>query len=107
MGLEESADALAWAHTGWRYTFRNARALSDRFFVERKFYPNVDFYSGVILRALGILTNMFTGTFTIGRLPGWIAHWKEQYDDPGARIARRRQIYGSPVNQYYIPVDVR
>jgi len=68
-------------------------ALSDPYFIDRKLYPNVDFYSGMILRAIGIPTNMFTVMFSIGRLPGWIAHWWEQMQDPAERIARPRQIY--------------
>jgi len=68
-------------------------ALKDPYFVDRKLYPNVDFYSGIIMRAMGIPTSMFTVMFAIGRMPGWIAHWKEQYDDPTTRIARPRQIY--------------
>lgn len=68
-------------------------ALSDPYFIERRLYPNVDFYSGIILRAIGIPTNMFTVLFAIGRLPGWIAHWYEQASDPEARIARPRQVY--------------
>jgi len=82
-------------------------ALKDSYFVDRKLYPNVDFYSGIILRAMGIPTNMFTVMFAIGRLPGWIAHWKEQHDEPTARIARPRQIYTGPINQHYVPVDER
>lgn len=77
------------------------RALNDSYFVERKLYPNVDFYSGIILRALGIPTDMFTVMFAIGRLPGWIAQWKEQHDNPNTRIIRPRQIYeGSTINDY-------
>ncbi len=68
-------------------------ALSDPFFIERKLFPNVDFYSGIILRAIGIPTNMFTVIFAIGRLPGWIAHWKEQQDSGKTKIGRPRQIY--------------
>ena len=68
-------------------------ALSDDFFIKRKLFPNVDFYSGIIYRALGIPTNMFTVMFALGRLPGWIAQWKELRDDPKARIYRPRQIY--------------
>ncbi|MBL7000027.1 MAG: citrate synthase [Gammaproteobacteria bacterium] len=72
-------------------------ALNDPYFIERNLYPNVDFYSGIILRAIGIPTNMFTVLFAIGRLPGWIAHWYEQNGDPDVRIARPRQIYiGTP-----------
>ncbi|MCA9631230.1 MAG: citrate (Si)-synthase, partial [Myxococcales bacterium] len=70
------------------------RALSDEYFIKRKLYPNVDFYSGIIYRAMGIPTEMFTVMFVLGRLPGWIAHWMEQRNDPdGYRIHRPRQIY--------------
>ncbi len=68
-------------------------ALSDPYFIERKLYPNVDFYSGIILRAIGLPLNMFTVMFAIGRMPGWIANWKEIHDDPKGRIYRPRQIY--------------
>ncbi len=71
-------------------------ALNDPYFIERRLYPNVDFYSGILLRAMGIPTNMFTVLFAIGRLPGWIAQWKEQHDDPTAKILRPRQIYVGP-----------
>jgi citrate synthase len=76
-------------------------ALHDDYFVERKLYPNVDFYSGIIYRAMGIPTNMFTVMFALGRLPGWIAQWKEMKDDPKRRIYRPRQIYtGEPERAY-------
>ena len=76
-------------------------ALSDDYFVARKLYPNVDFYSGIIYRAMGIPTNMFTVMFALGRLPGWIAQWKEMKDDPKRRIYRPRQIYtGEPERTY-------
>lgn len=76
-------------------------ALSDDYFVERRLYPNVDFYSGIIYRAMGIPTNMFTVMFALGRLPGWIAQWKEMKDDPKRRIYRPRQIYtGEPERVY-------
>ena len=68
-------------------------ALKDSYFVERKLYPNVDFYSGIIYRAMGFPTSMFTVLFAIGRLPGWIAHWKEMMEDPTTKIGRPRQIY--------------
>jgi citrate synthase len=71
-------------------------ALADPYFVERKLYPNVDFYSGILLRAIGIPTNMFTVCFAIGRLPGWIAQWKEQHEDPTGKILRPRQLYVGP-----------
>ena len=82
-------------------------SLKDSYFVDRKLYPNVDFYSGIIMRAIGIPTSMFTVMFAIGRLPGWIAHWKEQHDEPTARITRPRQIYTGPVNRHYVPLEHR
>ena len=68
-------------------------ALKDEYFIKRKLYPNVDFYSGIIYRAMGIPTNMFTVMFALGRLPGWLAHWKEMIDSPHFKINRPRQIY--------------
>ena len=82
-------------------------ALSDPYFVDRKLYPNVDFYSGILLRAIGIPTNMFTVCFAIGRLPGWIAQWKEQHEDPNSRITRPRQIYTGPTVTNYVPMEQR
>ena len=80
-------------------------ALKDSYFVERKLYPNVDFYSGIIYRALGFPTNMFTVLFAIGRLPGWIAHWKEMMEDPTTKIGRPRQIYTGATEREYVPID--
>ncbi len=82
-------------------------ALKDPYFVERKLYPNVDFYSGIVYRALRIPTNMFTVMFAIGRLPGWLAHWKEMHEDPATKIGRPRQIYTGPVNATYVPIEQR
>jgi citrate synthase len=82
-------------------------ALADPYFIERKLYPNVDFYSGILLRGMGIPTNMFTVIFAIGRLPGWIAQWKEQHDDPQSRILRPRQVYTGAAPNNYIPIDQR
>ena len=82
-------------------------ALKDPYFVERKLYPNVDFYSGIIMKAIGIPVNMFTVIFAIGRLPGWVAHWKEQHDDASSRIARPRQVYEGPTIHDYVPMDQR
>jgi citrate synthase len=82
-------------------------ALSDPFFVERKLYPNVDFYSGLIYKAMGIPVNMFTVMFAIGRLPGWIAQWKEMMEDPDRKIGRPRQIYTGPVQRPYVPLEKR
>jgi citrate synthase len=82
-------------------------ALTDDYFIERKLYPNVDFYSGIILRALGIPLNMFTVMFSIGRVPGWIAHWYEMYWEPEHRICRPRQIYTGMPQRKYIPAGER
>ena len=82
-------------------------ALKDDYFVSRKLYPNVDFYSGIILRAMGIPVNMFTVMFAIGRMPGWIANWKEVHDSPTARINRPRQVYMGPTLRNYIPLAAR
>jgi citrate synthase len=82
-------------------------ALQDSYFIERKLYPNVDFYSGIIYRAMGFPTNMFTVLFALGRLPGWIAHWKEMMEDPTTKIARPRQIYTGPTLRSYVPMEKR
>ena len=82
-------------------------ALNDPYFVDHNLYPNVDFYSGIILRAIGIPTNMFTVMFAIGRLPGWIAQWKESIDDPQWRISRPRQVYTGPNLTPYLPMEDR
>ncbi len=82
-------------------------ALSDEYFIERKLYPNVDFYSGILYRAMGIPPAMFTVMFALGRLPGWIAHWKELRQDPGSRINRPRQVYTGPNERTYVPMDQR
>jgi citrate synthase len=81
-------------------------ALQDDFFLERKLYPNVDFYSGILYRAMGIPTNMFTVMFALGRLPGWLAHWKEMRQDPDRRIGRPRQLYvGEPQRSFVALAD--
>ncbi len=82
-------------------------ALKDEYFVERKLYPNVDFYSGVIYNAIGIPAHMFTALFAIGRLPGWIAHWMEMHEDPEFKIGRPRQIYEGPTKTPYVPIADR
>ncbi len=82
-------------------------ALKDEYFIEHSLYPNVDFYSGIVLRAIGIPTNMFTVMFAIGRLPGWIAQWKESLDDPNWKLGRPRQIYTGPTITQFVPVDKR
>ena len=82
-------------------------ARKDDYFIEHNLYPNVDFYSGIVLRAIGIPTNMFTVMFAIGRLPGWIAQWKESMDDPNWKLSRPRQIYTGPLQRKFVPVDER
>lgn len=82
-------------------------ALKDPYFVERKLYPNVDFYSGIIYSALGIPVNMFTVMFALGRLPGWLAHWKEQYNFDKKKICRPRQVYTGENSRPYVPVRDR
>jgi citrate synthase len=84
-----------------------AAALKDEYFIERKLYPNVDFYSGIIYRAMGFPTDMFTVLFALGRLPGWIAHWKEMIESPGTKIGRPRQIYSGPTLTHYLPLEQR
>lgn len=82
-------------------------ALRDEYFIERKLYPNVDFYSGVIYRALGIPIQMFTVLFAIGRLPGWIAHWREMHANPNKRINRPRQIYTGATERDFVAIETR
>ena len=82
-------------------------ALKDEYFIEKNLYPNVDFYSGIIYRALGIPTSMFTVMFAIGRSVGWVAHWREMITDPGARIARPRQLYTGPLQRDYVNIAER
>ncbi|OFW00679.1 MAG: citrate (Si)-synthase [Acidobacteria bacterium RIFCSPLOWO2_12_FULL_59_11] len=82
-------------------------ALRDSYFVDHKLYPNVDFYSGIIYKAIGIPTNMFTVMFALGRLPGWIAQWKEMVESPNTKIGRPRQIYVGPTMHSYVPIEKR
>jgi citrate synthase len=84
-----------------------AVALTDPYFIDHKLYPNVDFYSGLIYRALGFPTEMFTVLFAIGRLPGWIAQWREMMIDPDSRIGRPRQVYTGAREGAYVPLDKR
>ena len=81
--------------------------LKDEYFISRKLYPNVDFYSGLVYMALGFPVNMFTVLFAIGRMPGWIAHWKEMVNNPNARIGRPRQIYTGRQERKYVPIKER
>jgi citrate synthase len=82
-------------------------ALEDEYFVSRKLYPNVDFYSGIILKAMGIPTSMFTAIFAVARTVGWVSQWKEMVEDPSQRIGRPRQIYTGPGLRNYVPRDQR
>jgi citrate synthase len=82
-------------------------ALRDPYFIDHHLYPNVDFYSGIVLSAMGIPLNMFTVMFAIGRLPGWISQWKESIDDPEGKLHRPRQIYTGQGERHYVPIDER
>ena len=82
-------------------------AIHDEYFVERKLYANVDFYSGLIYHAIGFPKNMFTNCFAIGRLPGGIAQWQEMIRDPETKIGRPRQVYTGPTARSYVPIDAR
>jgi citrate synthase len=82
-------------------------ALKDPYFIDHNLYPNVDFYSGIVMRALGIPLDMFTVMFAIGRLPGWISQWKESIEDPRWKLHRPRQSYLGPKERNYIPIEDR
>src|ERR687894_78066 len=82
-------------------------ALNDDFFIQRKLYPNVDFYTGLIYRAMGFPTRMFTVLFALGRLPGWIAQWREMINDPATKIGRPRQVYTGATERSFVPVSER
>jgi citrate synthase len=82
-------------------------ALEDEYFVSRKLYPNIDFYSGITLRALGFPTSMFTALFALARTVGWIAQWKEMLEDPHQKIGRPRQIYTGKSQRDYVPLTKR
>jgi citrate synthase len=82
-------------------------ALSDDYFIERKLYPNVDFYTGLLYRAMGFPIKMFTVLFAIGRLPGWIAQWQEMINDPATKIGRPRQLYTGPTERAFVPIEQR
>jgi citrate synthase len=82
-------------------------ALEDPYFVEKKLYPNVDFYSGIILKAMGFPTSMFTVLFAVARTVGWISHWNEMIEDPSQKIGRPRQLYTGPTKRAYAPISDR
>ena len=83
------------------------RALADSYFIERNLYPNIDFYTGILYRAVGIPTDMLTVMFAIGRLPGWISHWRETFENSRGKIYRPRQIYTGPTHRPFVPIDQR
>ncbi|HBY23776.1 MAG: citrate synthase [Propionibacteriaceae bacterium] len=110
--VKKHADAILKNHSGYDELLDiairlEAAALGDSYFQERKLYPNVDFYTGLIYQAMGFPMDMFTVLFAIGRLPGWIAHWREAATDPGAKINRPRQIYVGSDARDYVPADQR
>ena len=82
-------------------------ALNDEYFIKRKLYPNVDFYSGLIYEAMGFPLEMFTVLFALGRMPGWLAHWQELLADPEQKISRPRQLYVGPGSRDYVPMSAR
>jgi citrate synthase len=82
-------------------------ALNEEYFIKRKLYPNVDFYSGIILRAMGFPTSMFTVLFAIARTVGWVAQWTEMIEDPDMKIGRPRQLFTGSVERHYMPVERR
>ena len=83
------------------------RALKDAYFIDHRLFPNADFYNGILMRAIGIPRNMFTVIFAIGRMPGWIAHWREKNADPALKIARPRQLYQGPQKTEYVHIEKR
>jgi citrate synthase len=110
--VKQTADTILDKLGGNNQLFDLARqleeiALKDDFFVERKLYPNVDFYTGLIYRAMGFPTRMFTVLFALGRLPGWIAQWREMIADPATKIGRPRQVYVGPTERNFVPLDKR
>ena len=111
--LKESADEVL-AELGQRDNAKLAIArelekiaLNDEYFQERKLFPNVDFYSGIILEAMGIPTNMFTAIFALARTVGWIAQWNEMIEDPEQKIGRPRQLYTGPAQRPFVPIEER
>ena len=82
-------------------------ALEDSYFIERKLFPNVDFYSGIILRAMGIPTDLFTVLFTVARTVGWLAQWDEMMADPSQKIGRPRHLYTGPSERSFVPIENR
>ena len=82
-------------------------ALNDEYFIEKKLYPNIDFYSGITLKAMGFPTSMFTALFAVARTAGWVAQWKEMIEDPGQKIGRPRQLYTGAPQRDYVPIDQR
>ena len=110
--VKKHADQILRTHTGNDELLDLAlkleeAALSDPYFQERKLYPNVDFYTGLIYQAMGFPQNMFTVLFALGRLPGWISHFREQASDPATKINRPRQVYIGQTERAYVPMGQR
>ncbi len=85
----------------------SSKALEDEYFVSRRLYPNVDFYSGIVMRAMGIPNSMFTAIFALARTAGWVAQWSEMISDPEAKIGRPRQLYTGQSRREFVPIDQR
>src|ERR1700678_1225068 len=105
--VKASADQLIAKLAPNDHLLELAMQLKDDYFISRKLYPNVDFYTGLIYRAMGFPTDMFTVLFAIGRLPGWLAHYKEMLHDPATKIARPRQVYTGPVERDFVAMEKR
>ena len=110
--VKKVADKVLDQLGGNNETFEMAKrleeiALSDEYFIERKLYPNVDFYTGLLYSAMGFSTSMFTPLFALGRMPGWIAHFREMMNDPRTKIGRPRQLYTGEVERSYVPIEQR
>ena len=103
--LEQARRAATSCSTS-RCSWRRSRS-SDDYFIERKLYPNVDFYTGLIYKAMGFPTRMFTVLFALGRLPGWIAQWREMIEDPQTKIGRPRQVYIGATERDYVQPSTR
>ena len=106
LGGEAERQAQEVLHRTQRVV-RVEERLADDYFIDRKLYPNVDFYTGVIYRAMGFPTKYFTVLFALGRLPGWIAHWREMMADPQTRIGRPRQLYSGYSERNYVEIGDR
>ena len=109
MKLLKSLEELLYEVVSWLvfYPLTLWHSLTDSYFVEKKLYPNIDFYSGITLKAMGFPTTMFTVLFALARTVGWIAQWAEMIEDPQQRIGRPRQLYTGAAQRDYVPVSKR